>query len=249
MTFKFHYYIKKEKMHKIKILIINFFILFALIYVMPFTHAQVIDTTNPFAGESITAGSAFAIDWTSSGVSHFQILYTTNAAADCNIFDGGICGTGDWICLQEHPFGNSSTTNLTTTAPSVNSTTVKIRVEGHSSTHTTLVNNCSDVFTIATIPSIPQSLSGSVTSTSVNLTWSSQLSTELVTKYLIFRNGTNVANTTDNDTISLLDTGLTPSTTYDYSVKAFNQIGESAFRLLVPILQSQHQQVMLQWSP
>jgi len=217
-------------MRKIKISIIKLFIFIIVLAAIPFTHAQTINVTNPTTGENITAGSTFTVNWTSSGVSHFQLTYTTNPSADCNIVDGATCSNGDWICLQDHPYGSSGTTSWTGSAPNVNSTTVKIRVEGHSGLHATIANNCSDVFTIASISSAPTNLvPTTINDSAINLSWDQQPSNELVTKYLVFRDGNNVANTTDNNTNYYLDKSLNASTSYNYSIKANNPIGDSDF--------------------
>ncbi len=203
-----------------------FITIYSIVLMIPLISAQTTTVTAPNSGENITAGTSFSITWTGSGNNHYKVGYSTNSSAACTGSSGTTGETAGWTLIC-HETSCSSPKSVTL---ELNSSTVRVKVSGHDGIHTAISVDCSDnVFTIATIPSIPQNLSSSVTDTSVNLTWSSQLSIELVTKYLIFRNGTNIANTTDNNTNYFLNTGLTPLTAYNYSVKAFNQIGESAF--------------------
>lgn len=74
-----------------------------------------------------------------------------------------------------------------------------------------------------TPPTAPTNLSvASTTSTTVSLTWTASTDNVGVTGYQIFRNGTQVGTSTST---SFQDTGLTPSTTYTYTVKAFDAAG------------------------
>lgn len=70
-------------------------------------------------------------------------------------------------------------------------------------------------------PSVPTGLAGTpVGSTQVQLGWDDSTDDEgLVAGYRVFRNGVFVADTA---TTSYLDSGLTPSTSYGYSVAAFD---------------------------
>jgi len=71
-----------------------------------------------------------------------------------------------------------------------------------------------------TPPSVPANLqSSNITSTSVTIAWSASTDNVAVAGYQVFRNGTQVATTT---TTNYTDTGLSPSTTYTYTVAAFD---------------------------
>lgn len=71
-----------------------------------------------------------------------------------------------------------------------------------------------------TPPSIPNNLASSnVTATSVKVAWSASTDNVAVAGYVVFRNNVQVATTT---TTSYTDAGLTPSTTYTYTVEAFD---------------------------
>ncbi|MCR8641140.1 discoidin domain-containing protein [Paenibacillus sp. N1-5-1-14] len=72
-------------------------------------------------------------------------------------------------------------------------------------------------------PTVPSNVTATaVSSSQINLTWSASTDNVGVTGYNVFRNGTQLQNTTGT---SFTDTGLTPSTTYSYTVKAFDAAG------------------------
>jgi chitodextrinase len=69
-------------------------------------------------------------------------------------------------------------------------------------------------------PSVPSGLqSSNITSNSVTISWASSTDNVSVAGYQVFRNGTSVGTTT---TPSFVDTGLTPQTTYNYAVAAYD---------------------------
>jgi hypothetical protein len=73
-----------------------------------------------------------------------------------------------------------------------------------------------------TPPAKPTGLNAAATSsTQISLTWTA---TPDATSYLVRRDGTQIATTTSN---SLTSSGLTPSTTYSYTVVAVNSSGSS----------------------
>ncbi|NRR34079.1 alpha-amylase [Oxalobacteraceae bacterium] len=72
-------------------------------------------------------------------------------------------------------------------------------------------------------PTAPASLVPSaITSSSLILYWNASSDNYGVTQYLIFRNGVQIGTSTGT---SYTDTGLSPSTTYSYTVKAKDQAG------------------------
>lgn len=79
--------------------------------------------------------------------------------------------------------------------------------------------------TLDTIPpSIPTNLAASsMTSSSLSLSWSASTDNVAVTGYKVFRGLTQIATVTSG--ISYADTGLAPSTTYPYTVSAFDAAG------------------------
>jgi chitodextrinase len=76
-------------------------------------------------------------------------------------------------------------------------------------------------------PSVPTNLqTTSVTATTVNLSWTASTDNVGVTGYSVYRNG--VAIGTTNSTPSYTDTTVSPSTTYSYTVAAFDAAGNQS---------------------
>jgi chitodextrinase/glucose/arabinose dehydrogenase len=84
-----------------------------------------------------------------------------------------------------------------------------------------------------TAPTVPTGLAATpVSSTQVNLTWTASTDSVGVTGYHVFRDGVQIATVT---TTSFNDTGRTPSTTYQYAVRATDAAGNlSALTANVP---------------
>ena len=78
-----------------------------------------------------------------------------------------------------------------------------------------------------TAPSPPGSLSANaVSSTQVNLSWVASTDNIGVASYSIYQNGsTNALTSVNAPATTFSDTGLTPSTPYTYTVKAFDLAG------------------------
>ncbi len=75
-------------------------------------------------------------------------------------------------------------------------------------------------------PSNPANLSASnVTTTSANLNWSASTDNIGVTGYFIYQNGSNIGSVSGN---AALVNNLSPSTTYTYSVRAFDAAGNQS---------------------
>lgn len=72
-------------------------------------------------------------------------------------------------------------------------------------------------------PSVPASLAATATrTTTIGLSWSASTDNVGVTGYRVFRNGTQVGTVTST---SYNDTGLTASTSYSYTVRAYDAAG------------------------
>jgi chitodextrinase len=75
-------------------------------------------------------------------------------------------------------------------------------------------------------PTVPTNLAaGTVTSSSVSLSWTASNSSAGVAGYNVFRNGTKVGTST---TTSYTDTGLSASTSYSYAVSAYDSSGDTS---------------------
>src|SRR5213082_916737 len=74
-----------------------------------------------------------------------------------------------------------------------------------------------------TPPTVPTGLTASaVSSSQINLSWTASSDNVGVSGYRVYRNGTQIATT---GTTSCANTGLSPSTTYSYTVAAFDAAG------------------------
>src|SRR5205809_457477 len=74
-----------------------------------------------------------------------------------------------------------------------------------------------------TPPSVPTGLTASaVSSSQINLSWTASFDNVGVSGYRVYRGGTQIATTT---TTSYTNTGLSPSTTYSYTVAAVDAAG------------------------
>src|SRR5207245_9554946 len=79
------------------------------------------------------------------------------------------------------------------------------------------------VFNDTTPPSVPTGLTASaVSSSQINLSWTASSDNVGVSGYRVFRGGTQIATTS---TTSYANTGLSPSTTYSYTVAAYDDAG------------------------
>ncbi|HUO50194.1 MAG TPA: fibronectin type III domain-containing protein, partial [Candidatus Paceibacterota bacterium] len=77
-----------------------------------------------------------------------------------------------------------------------------------------------------TAPSVPTGLSATaVSSSQINLTWTTSTDNVGVTGYNIYRNGTKVGTATTN---SYSDTGLSAATNYSYTVSAYDAAGNTS---------------------
>jgi chitodextrinase len=77
--------------------------------------------------------------------------------------------------------------------------------------------------TAPTVPGAPAA--ATITDRSVTLTWAGSTDNVAVTGYRLYRNGTLVGTSTGT---SMVDNGLTPSTSYSYTVQAFDAAGNQS---------------------
>ena len=74
-----------------------------------------------------------------------------------------------------------------------------------------------------TPPSVPVNLAATSTSPAqINISWNASTDNVAVSGYKVFRGGSQIATTT---LVSYSDSGLTPSTTYTYTISAFDAAG------------------------
>ncbi len=175
------------------------------------------DTTPPIIS-SISASSI-----TSSGTT---IAWTTNEAADSQVEYG-----------LTTSYGNSTSLNTSmVTAHSVSlsglsaSTLYHYRVKSRDAAGNLATSNNFTFTTIAgpgsTIPAPTNLTATAISSTQINLTWTAvYLDSGVVAGYIIFRGGVQIGTSVTN---SYSNTGLSPSTTYTYTVAAYNNAGNTS---------------------
>ena len=79
-----------------------------------------------------------------------------------------------------------------------------------------------------TPPSVPSNVAATATGdSSINVTWNASTDNVAVEGYRIFRNGTQIASVSST-TLSYGDTGLTSSTSYSYTVNAYDAMGNQS---------------------
>ncbi len=177
-------------------------------------------TTAPAAPSNLTAtaasGTQINLSWTgnSNNEAGFIVMRSTNAGAYSQI---GVTGTGTTS------YSDSALTPATTYSYKVQAT----NAVGNSA--------FSNVATAVT-PIPPATPTGAhptaITSTTISMAWTDNSTTE--TGYNVLRKATTGANfaqvaTLPPNTTTYTDTGLTPGTSYDYHIQAFNVAGYSDF--------------------
>jgi cellulose 1,4-beta-cellobiosidase len=161
--------------------------------------------TNLAAG-TITSSSV-SLSWTASS--------SSAGVAGYNVFRNGT------------NVGTSTTTSYTDTGLSV-STSYSYAVSAYdNSGHTSALSAAVSVTTLAVqAPTVPTNLTaGAITYSSVTLNWTASTSSAGVAGYNIIRNGTKVGTATST---SYTDTGLSPSTSYSYTVSAYDASGNTS---------------------
>lgn len=173
------------------------------------------DTSSPSSPSQVgavgTSGTSIHVTWAAAtdnvGVIAYELyrdgsLLTTVAGSFTDFDDTGL-GAGvtlTYALIARDAAGNSSLPSATATATTL--TTADLSA-----------------------PSVPQGLTVSVLSTSaIQISWSSASDNIGVTGYSLYRNGTIVANTGSSVT-TITDGPLQNSTTYSYSVDAFDAVG------------------------
>lgn len=171
----------------------------------------VADTSNPSIPNNLTAAP----------VSNTQINLTWTASTD-NIGVSGYQIFRDSIQVAtttNNYFNNTGLTASTTY-------TYYVRAFDAAGNRSNASNNVSaTTLNIAdnTSPSVPSNLVANVISAhQINLSWNTSTDNIAVAGYEVFRNGSPIATTTAN---IFQNTGLTASTTYTYTVRAFDAAG------------------------
>jgi chitodextrinase len=177
-----------------------------------FTDTIVIDTTTPtisaVAASGVTSGSA-TITWTTSEPATSQVEYGP---------------TKNYGTLT--PIDSNLVTAHSVTLTGLNPlTTYNYRVRSADAAGNERVGSNATFKTTAvppdpTPPSMPSSLAATAVSAGqIDLTWSASTDNVAVTGYRVFRNGTQIATVS---ALSYSSVGLSPNTTYTYTVAAYD---------------------------
>jgi chitodextrinase/lysophospholipase L1-like esterase len=185
----------------------NFFYKDAAMFKYVTAGAQRISST-----ESVGAVETYS--FYNSTTSRFTLVGENTGAA--TNFTGTLSNLPTLSNLEFYRADNSSLTRLTDVAVSSNS----FSFAAPANTYFVLTGIAGGALPDTTAPSIPANLATNAVSTSqINLTWSASTDNVAVTGYRIFRNGSQINTSTGN---SYSDTGLAASTTYNYSVSAYD---------------------------
>lgn len=185
------------------------------------TDTIVLDTTAP----TISARTATNITGNSA-----QITWTSNEAATSRVEYGLTTSYGATTTLDP----TLVTAHSVALAGLASNTTYNYRVRSIDAAGNEAISANSTFKTAAaadtTPPSTPNGLTATaVSTTQINLSWNASTDNVAVTGYQVFRNNTQVGTSA---TTTFNDTGLSPGTTYSYTVRAVdaaaNPSGQSA---------------------
>ena len=169
----------------------------------------ILDTTAP----TISAVTPSNISSTSA-----TITWTTNELATSQVEYGLTSSYGTLT-----PIDNALATSHSVVVPGLTPTTkYNYRVRSKDAAGNEKIGSNSTFKTLTapdvTPPTVPANLSATaISSTQINLTWTASTDDVKVTRYLVFRDGSQVGTPTAN---SFSDIGLHPGTTYTYTVEA-----------------------------
>ncbi|BEP15211.1 hypothetical protein acdb102_35220 [Acidothermaceae bacterium B102] len=177
-------------------------------------NASTPDTIPPSAPTNLTAPSktptTITLTWTAS---------TDNVGvAGYNIYRNGGTTPINGSAVTGTTFTDSGLTQLTSYTYTVKAYDAAGNVSAAS---TALVVSTTDGLP----PSAPVVSNSAKTFTTVTLNWTTSTDNVAVTGYAVYRNGVLVMNIAGNSTFTYTDSGLTPNTTYTYTVKAYDAAG------------------------
>jgi chitinase len=187
----------------------------------------------------VYTGSSYALAGTPAGSDYAQCSQVVSVKpSSAYALTGWV--EGDYVYLGDSGTGTSDTSNWTPSATSwtelstnfttgASTTSVTIYIHGWYAQPTFYADALSLTGPgggggTGTAPAAPTGLTVTgTTSSSASLSWTAPSGT--VTGYYVFKNGTQTANVTGTSTTV---TGLTASTTYAFTVAAYNSAGQSA---------------------
>lgn len=176
------------------------------------------DTTPPTVSMTAPASGA-----TVSGTTTVSATASDNVAVASVQFqlDNVNVGSADLTSPYTYSWDTTKSTNGSHTLRAIATDT-----SSNATTSTAITVTVSNNSTDTTAPSVPTGLGASaVSSSQINLTWTASTDNVGVTGYNILRGGTKVATSTATN---YLDSGLTASTSYTYTVSAFDAAGNTS---------------------
>ncbi|MCF6366535.1 MAG: GEVED domain-containing protein [Bacteroidales bacterium] len=186
-----------------------------------FSYGEVEDyTVNIQDGGDLQAPTAPA-NLTSSNITQTSVLLSWTAATD-NVGVTGYDIYKDGVFLI-NTTGTSYTVNSLTASTSYSFYVKAKDAAGNVSTASNTVNITTLSVPDTQAPTAPASLTTSnITSTSLNLNWTASTDDVGVAGYYIYQGGTNIASTAN---LSYTVSGLSPSTSYSFYIKAYDAAG------------------------
>ncbi len=176
------------------------------------------DTTDPTISLAAPAAGA-----TVSGT------ISVTATASDNVGVVGVQFKRDGVNLGTEDTTAPYSTSWNTTAVANGSHTLTATARdaaGNTKTASVITVTVSNTITDGIAPTVPTGLVATAISSSIiDLAWTASTDNVGVTGYKVFRNGTQVATVTGT---SYPDTGLSPSTTYIYTVSAYDAAGNNS---------------------
>src|SRR5215469_13186591 len=184
--------------------------------------ASVSATTNPAASLTVSMMSP-----TNGATVSQTVMVSANATDSSGVpsvqfqLDGA--NIGGSIAVSPYNFSWNTTT---TSNGSHTLRAIAKDASGQTSTSSSVTVTVNNSTTDTTPPSVPAGLVGTaISSSQINLSWTASTDNVGVTGYNVYRGGTKIGT---SGTTSYSDTGLTASTTYTYTVAAYDAAGNAS---------------------
>jgi chitodextrinase len=150
------------------------------------------------------------------------LTYNTAPPLGAQLASSGVFASATWVTMDVTPYiTGEGTYSFGITTPGSSTLSFAAKESGVNGAQLVVVLSLSD----AEVPSVPAGISASASSaTQVDLAWQASSDNVGVTGYTIYRDNT-LLTTVPGTSLSYSDNTLSPSTTYNYSVDAFDAAG------------------------
>jgi hypothetical protein len=190
---------------------------------------------------NVTAAPVLALDATSLGfaaryvdsVSGAKVVTLTNVG-ETTLYIGGIGVSGDFALAHDclGPLAPAARCSLSVTfapsAPDNRTGTVIVVSDAKDSPQVVMLAGVGIAFTDTQAPTVPAGLQAArASATQIDLGWSASSDEVRVAKYLIYRDGAQIAS---QSPMTFADTGLKALTTYRYAIAACDPTGNCSTR-------------------